>query len=746
MERPASPLHREEMHMRINVSALVADGTVGKFLIVVPKNSTMLQLIDQIRENLTQSNIKYPVRKVLNSMHCALPENVNINLVLRDSEEVYVILEGVSDSQFNHFVSRGSLNHTITTYPETRCAASACSSSVVSSCSASSETEDDRRYHRRRASSCYRRPKKHRHHKHRHHSIHSHGHSVHSHSKKKEITTVVQEPAEDVGSRQAVARQLDVEPTMHVPDPGTRGLTTYDTQWLVDCLTPKLRDWVCSRFHAANVDQPSYIPAIDKFVGARFFERCGSFISLLMHPPSISDGDATTSMPAIYWVARVDVIEFERMARAQVQASQVHCQHLEDCSEKLKRMVVEGALGDTQVSVVLPYHFKYIKDTEMVQLQEPVFSQLEGSRPVIVVDVSGKVARNLSFIQAALKRVLYSYLVNKQTFNLIMANGASGETRSFGNSSQCPSQRVLREAEAWIDALSPHPKTRTGLMNGILEALQSEDADVVYVLSSGLTDPKRQNSSVTSNILQQVRSNNMACVKIHTIGVDCLPQQELFLRKLAEENRGAFRSKRFSEPTAQPGKAEFPYSGWRTNLVRKGRVGPTHTMTVAAQMKIVSVMLEENHVKAAEWTEERDCANRLLLASTSDAAKMRPPPTHSIHARTGGGYHYHTPKNVGLEGLFTHPTMLRNSGNEAFGAASGPVKPQVLVEIHGPPRQRRSIPLPAKKSNHNCSKLGRSLNIWRPTGKALSNGNAKPNSSFARQANDGRCCRGSPQV
>merc|ERR1740130_443262 len=80
------------------------------------------------------------------------------------------------------------------------------------------------------------------------------------------------------------------------------------------------------------------------------------------------------------------------------------------------------------------------------------------------------------------------------------------------------------------------------MREGVQLALAHPEADSVYVLSSGL--PRRCSLDAA---VRSLRSMNIRDLPLHIVGVECEPKAELELRRLAEDNHGSFRHKRFGQ-------------------------------------------------------------------------------------------------------------------------------------------------------------------------------------------------------
>merc|ERR1711963_155465 len=200
---------------------------------------------------------------------------------------------------------------------------------------------------------------------------------------------------------------------------------------------------------------------------------------------------------------------------------------------------------------MLPY--RYRADDELGSLMSeagsPAFGMVEGFRPIVLIDSSAAVGESLVYIRAALKRILYSFMVAKSKFNFVKFT-AQGRPVMWESSMVAPTAHKLREAEEWLDAVKPLCSS-PDILQGLLMALTPLEVDAVYVLSAGF--PRRAD---VEYILGTVRSKNIRDVPVHVIGIECEPGAELDLHRLAEENRGSFRHKRFDGLAAVAGQRQ----------------------------------------------------------------------------------------------------------------------------------------------------------------------------------------------
>lgn len=376
------------------------------------------------------------------------------------------------------------------------------------------------------------------------------------------------------------------------PPPAAKGLVaarrTGSGDWQVDGLTPKLREYISVRFKESSLS-----------------EAGNNFICVTMRPHARA-GAAAPSAPVNYSIARIDVIDFERLCGRNLEETRMRLDYLKRCRDTLNGMLQGGARECEYVPNTLPYSFQAGPEFKglLNEAETATFGQVEGFRPVILIDASGALADSLVYIRTALKRMMYSFMAAKSKFNLVKFT-SGGRAEPWTAEMVPPTAQVLREAEDWLSSVKPL-RGSPNLMDGIRLALAYEDVDVVYVLTSGL--PHRCDVEYT---LKNLRSMNVRDLPIHVIGIDCEPTAELHLRRLASENSGSFRSKRFDSVPSM------------MTTLNRTRSGVTDTedsrMTIAGQLKILEVMTEESESQECDWLEEQKCANRLLFTTASQA-------------------------------------------------------------------------------------------------------------------------------
>jgi len=370
--------------------------------------------------------------------------------------------------------------------------------------------------------------------------------------------------------------------------------------WQVTDLTPKFREFVATRF---------------KEVHASAAEPGNTFITVTMRPCA-----PECARPVHYSIARIDVIEFERLCGRKIQEIRSRIDFFNRCSEALRSLQDNGAAPEDYAPNMLPYVFR--ADSEFGSLLREAdgeqFGQAEGNRPVIILDTSGPpgeaLERRTLYTREAMKRMIYSFLVTKSKFNFIKFT-PQGQAWRFDCEMAAPAAQRLREAEEFLDALRPvRPTGPRGGGPDLLDAMRhalSYESDSVYLVTSGLSkwvDPER--------FVSEVRARNLRNVPIHVIGVDVHDMKaELDLRRLAEESQGTFRQKRFDGPPS-------------FSAVEQRRPPlPTpdgERMTIGGQVEVLDIMLGEEEAQSKSWLEEQRCANQLLLVTATQQAVPDP--------------------------------------------------------------------------------------------------------------------------
>jgi len=463
--------------------------------------------------------------------------------------------------------------------------------------------------------------------------------------------------------------------------------TTYDNDWLVESLTPKVREFVLKSFREDLITEPQYVPSIGKFVGPRFYQKSGCFVSLFMRPQTQLGSDPNSTMPVHYNIAKHDLLIFQRKAEAHIEKARQHLDLFGQTLRGLKALLTKGMSESDHISVMLPHSYQAFDEVEgmMHEVERPLFPKLDGQNPIIILDTSGAVGRHLTFVKAAMKRALHAHMAGKVTFQMIRFAPATGEPRMWQQGLVPVSDESLIAAEEWIDSLTPATSAR--LVNAVRYATAHQDADVIYLLSSGEMD-----SSQHDAVLTGIRGVNVCEVPINTVGVDAEPLGELLLRNISESNHGDFLLKRFDDPATGGAycKEDARWTSWRTNLVNEKNKQLSDSfkkqkMSIGSQVKIIEVMQREEKQKEVAWCEEWKCIQRLFLSSEASTnsvnrdrdmvKELERKASRTSRARTGGGFMYQTDEvNLGLEQLFEHKSAVPWTANSDT-VATGPKFP-----------------------------------------------------------------------
>lgn len=396
--------------------------------------------------------------------------------------------------------------------------------------------------------------------------------------------------------------------------------------WEVADITPKLREFIATRF---------------KEVRGSLAEPGNTFITVTMSPQQPETGP-----PVHYSMARVDVIEFERLSARKLQEAWSRVEYFIRSREALEALLERGAAPEDYAPNMLPYRFRAGDEFDglLKEANSLSFGQVEGNHPIIILDTSGAAGEVVPVLRAALKRMLYSFLVTKSKFNFLRFS-PQGQAFAFDAEMVPPVAQRLREAEEWLDTLRPVRVAGAGpaLLEALRLALAAREVDVVYLLTAGL--PKRQDAE---RMLAEVRVRNVRGVPIHTIGVNCEVKSELELRRLAEDSKGSFRQWRLDTATAGTARVETRSAPLRPNR-------EDARLTIGGQVDILDIMVKEEESQASEWLEEQRCANQLLLATATQQPVPDPVQARAAAIRTAGSLAQRPRLQDLIEGMHGQP-------------------------------------------------------------------------------------------
>jgi len=675
------------IRMRLNVNALVNEETVGKFLVVVGEEAGMDQLVGKIQHSLRRSGIASSIEKVCNNLRAVLPHDEFLGDMLRDGEEIFVVLRGqdgqLMESQGPVAASYGAapapmqqpMQQMGTTVP---CVANvgACHGGIMPmsvqliapQLGADEDESDDEEVlggAQDATPAAYPPPP---------HTLQG-------------VMGGAQQIPGPSENFEMLNMPFDLVQVDHPCEPIAP--TTYDNDWLVEGLTPNLRDFVLEHFQAEFITEPKYVSSIGKFVGPRFYQACGSFVSIFMRPQTAIGSDPSNTMPVHYNITKHDLNTFQRKAEAHIDKAQQHLDLFSATFRGLQALLQKGMAETDHISEMLPHSYQAMEEVEgaMMEVDSPIFPKIDGSNPIIIVDTSGFVGEHLMFVKAALKRALYAHMGGKTSFQLIRFQAAGGEPRLWMQGMVPPTEDALCSAEAWIENLVPITNAR--LVNGLRYAVTHQDCDAIHVVSSADVPSSHHEALIAS-----IRHINTREIPINTIGIDPNHLGELLMRNIAESNHGDFTLKSFSgQPHGAPAYCndDTRWTSWRTHLVNEKSKQLCDNfkkpkMSIGSQIRIIEVMQREEKQKEDSWREEWKCTQRLLLSADTtkkgningdrDMVKELERKTGRTQlARVGGGYMYATqPMDLGLEHLFEHQSAVPWTANTDT-AATGPKVP-----------------------------------------------------------------------
>mmetsp|Transcript_34407 Transcript_34407/g.78429 ORF Transcript_34407/g.78429 Transcript_34407/m.78429 type:complete len:868 (+) Transcript_34407:49-2652(+) len=682
--------------LRLNITALIGEDVAGKFLVVVDANAGLDHLYQKIGTVLRNSGVRATVEKVLNTSRHLLPKDEVLGEMLRDSEELVVVLRGMHGEQLHsrrlheHHVHEGGPN-----LPPTMPVA-------VAPCPASSPLPS--RPILEVAPTM---------------AVAGGGASVPFSAiirlPKEEEAPAMEEPAypppHEFIAPGGVTGSLSVPgPAEHFEDETSAFYTagnstrppsswtcvdhpveaiaprTYDNDWLVENMTPKLRDFL--QEHRGEVTQePQYVKSIGKYVTSRFHQRSGHYIAVFMRPQTGNGSDANATIPMHYNVAKADVLNFQRAAYQHMVKAQEHIEMFATTKRALRALLSKGMSEDDHVDVMLPVQYDSLQEAEglQVEAERPLLPKIGGKSPVIIVDTSGPAGDHLMFIKAALKRALQTHIAGaKESFQLIGFSSTTGDVRMWSKGMQTPTEDAIRSAEAWIEALKPSPAS-CKLLNAVRYAIAHDDADTIYIISSGEAEKGEMNRHA---ILNGVRSLNSRQLAINTVGIQPDCEAEMLLRSIAEANWGDFIHKSFREADAKSAvsTADVRWTSWRTNLVndRSNKLVDNfkkQKMSIGGQLKIIDVMEDEEKQRESLWLEEWKSAQRLLAGASrqrddiTDSDTLRDlerSGSRTLKVRVGGGFvHAQDEADHKLDQLFERRSAQPWT-DRALTAAAGP--------------------------------------------------------------------------
>jgi hypothetical protein len=662
--------------IRLNVSTQVSDEVLSRFLVVVDTEAGMEHLVDKVQRTLRRGGINSTVERVLNSMRAILPHDEFLGDMLRDGEEIIVVLRGADGMLMrNNAIQPGPLP-------------ASPSRGVAASVPIHSRPASAGGFVGAHAADVHASPGG-------HHEV-----SV----RLREVPRVHDEDSEEEAAPVGTLAEYPPPPTL-LPGalgrmqsvPGPKEIfdgelqvphdilevdhpsdaiqpVTYDNDWLVENLTPQLREFVLQNFHEEFITEPKYVSSIGKYVGPKFYQTSGSFVSIFMRPQNVLGSDPSHTCPVHYNIAKLDLARFRQEAEAQIERAQKHLTWFSAAMNGLQGLLQKGMSEHDHISDMLPHSYETVEEAReaMVEADRPLFPKIDGSCPIIIIDTSGPgMSSHLSYVKASIKRAIHAHIGSKRSFQLIRFAAAGGEPRLWMKGMVSPTFEAIHAAEEWLDNLTTVQSSR--LIHALRYAVAHQECDQIYIVSSAGFCDKNDHDTVLSSIRQM----NVREVRIDTVAVEPDMEGELLLRRIAESNHGDMML-RSDAPHGHHADAGGGWTSWRTNLVNERSKKLTDTfkkqkMSIGSQVRIIEVMQGEERKKEESWCEEWKCAQRLLDTAKSSSSKkhgtvmgdrdavkeMERKAGYTRTARCGGGYQYKTDThNIGLEHLFEHQSAV----------------------------------------------------------------------------------------
>jgi len=557
--------------LRLNVAAIISEATVGRLLVCIDEEALIEDLASKVRQALARTDVEGHLLRLTNRIGANLPSDERVGDVLRDAEEVIAVLTATPEDPAVRQQLAGGIGEIMSF------ARAPAQPPIAANVGGG-------------------------------------------------VPRFQQMPQGGPCEQMEDSWQTQLSPSPMAPQPQAPGgqykqlpgpAETFEediadlqimrgdeqrrlppgSDWSVEGLSSKLREYISSRFREAHVSA---------------CDPGNSFIAVTMRPRPRAG--AVPAQPIHYSIARIDIMEFERLCSNKIQETRNRGDYFKRCQQALRAMLEKGVSPTQYAQNMLPYRYRTGEEfTDLIsEADTPTFGQVEGFRPTIVIDNSGAVGETLTFVRTALKRLLYSYLVAKSKFNLVKFS-PQGNPVAWANGMVPPTAQVLREAEEWLDGIRPVKHNHSAnLLEGIQLAMAHPEADAVYVLTSRL--PRRMN---LDGAVRSLRSMNIRDLPLHVLGIECEPKAELELRRLAEDNHGSFRAKRFLQGRGGDSFGSTLSSSCGLDVTNS--VGPRDDddshLTISGQLSILEIMLEEQEIATVDWLEEQKCANRLLLTT-----------------------------------------------------------------------------------------------------------------------------------
>lgn len=201
-----------------------------------------------------------------------------------------------------------------------------------------------------------------------------------------------------------------------------------------------------------------------------------------------------------------------------------------------------------------------VATTAPAELAGPAVPASQPDRIVYLIDISGSIARHFDFVKLELTRVLGELNPRQQFTVIFFGSGRIVELKIDDKSGLFPVTQATRAAaREWVRAQVPHSGGRTWPSESIRRAFEllGENPGMIVLLAGSHLSGEPEKLIAELNAKKQV--------VIDAIGLDCLPEDERQLQKIAAENNGRYRFVSEQElrdrPTpSQPNRADFVFT------------------------------------------------------------------------------------------------------------------------------------------------------------------------------------------
>jgi len=526
----------------------------------------------------------------------------------------------------------------------------------------------------------------------------------------------------------------------YVPKVDWESYKMYDSDsnnWVVAEISPNMREWILAKSHDTTVSEPKYVPSIKKFVGAKFYQACGSYISIFMRP--FHSGEHI--IPIQYNITKTDIKEFQRAAEKNYESVQIQVDHLAATKDSLLGLLNKGMSETDYINVMIPYDHQSWWDTiEGVEGKDNLIPELRGRNPIIIVDTNGLEKRH-PFLKCVLKRFIHAHLSKKMSFLFYIIQ--NDDIKKFASDNCGPSVTALRDIDEFVENMTcGHMSTTHTLLLTLQKALDNTNCDAITLISGavGCHDAVANGAFLYNlRLVQKLLKPESKVVDV--ISLDADDEGEAMLRNIADISKGRFAPKRFHGMLDEES-LQDTWAGVREKLMKDNNmsVKGDHRFTIRGQIMICEVLMNQELQRTEFWKSEWTCACNLLKAPLDARMSIRAHTKFNVEVRamkgckvrmqsnmcsvrTGGGYLYQADNNDNMpEVVDSLPSPNRNPWWEEPVRSARPHRRK-----YAPPCTTGSIPNTSNAVGRDYEDIIEENNANFPSRRHLS---APPKSSF----------------